>query len=576
MPIKGGSSSQGFILVLLLIGILVVLVLGYVIYKRSPATIQDLYKKTPPKYFPNLNLEELRGKLTPEVRRCIIDKIGRAEARKLVEVKQTKTISAQTMAMIRPCLPKSLGGGPAGPLPPAATPPPLTSGPFPAQKKLDTSGLVVYQTWLNYFAQNQANGQNSMSAFENAKAHLRELADMGVTMIQLSPVHPFPGHGTIGSPYGSQDYYEINPGYALGAGDREARIAQWKNYVAAAHQLGLKVIMDCVYHSTDKKNVLVASHSEYYKHNPSGAIVTNQYNFDVLDFDNGETRKYLLDMVKYWLIAVDIDGCRADVAVDVPLSFWAELNNELKKLKPGWFMVAETATKLAEYGGTYQNVYGFDALYGVKIMLALRGVINNKVTPDQIGAAWSQGEVEKIIPFGNRYYLAVDNHDQRPRAEVLSGGNGAMVAAMVFNFTFDGIPFIFNGQEIGDSAPTSISVQRFISWNKPPHPENRNIFKQVLALRKAHPALSDGTTVLYQADPQGKTVSFMRQKGKDKVLVVINFSASSWSGTVSGTRQSPLTGTLTNLLTNQTVQTANNKVALSLGADEYFIAKVKQ
>ena len=50
---------------------------------------------------------------------------------------------------------------------------------FPAQRRVDTHDLVVYQVWLNYYAQNSANGQASSSVLANAQAHLADLAKDG-------------------------------------------------------------------------------------------------------------------------------------------------------------------------------------------------------------------------------------------------------------------------------------------------------------------------------------------------------------------------------------------------------------
>src|SRR5437016_2375332 len=75
--------------------------------------------------------------------------------------------------------------------PRAAKPPPTTVGPsFPARARVDVSGLVVYQVWLNSYAYNPAVGQTSVDVFANAATHLSAIAAMGVTAIQLSPVQP--------------------------------------------------------------------------------------------------------------------------------------------------------------------------------------------------------------------------------------------------------------------------------------------------------------------------------------------------------------------------------------------------
>lgn len=456
---------------------------------------------------------------------------------------------------------------------------------YPAQNTRTTSDLVVYQVWLNYYAQNRAVGNDSDNVFANAASHLDELSRLGITMVQLSPFHPFLNKTTLGSPYGSLDYYDVNPGYAPGG--RDDRIQALKDYIAKAHENNIDVIMDCVYHSTDPRNVLNASHPEYYLKNGSGEVVKNRYGFSVLDYNNPATREYMIDMVKYWEKTVDIDGCRADVAVDVPLSFWATLNNEMKKIKPDWFMVAETTSKIAEYAGPYSgpthlnenfdSVYGFDAVYGVNHMLALRAILNDNRDASFVKKAWETPEQGKVVPEEVVLYRSVDNHDQRPRVPLLAAGNEGLLASMAINLTLDGIPFIFNGQEIGDLNPTSISVQRYIAWNDPPNPQNREIIRTLIALRRSHPALQKGETVWYTSDDPQRVVSFLRQEGDEKILVVVNLSSSGWSGTVQGTAERPLNGKAVSLSgKGEAVRPVqDNSLRLTLGPRAYFIASLE-
>ncbi len=464
---------------------------------------------------------------------------------------------------------------------------------FPAQRRVDTSNLVVYQVWLNYYARNPDNGQTSPSVFANAQAHLPELATMGVTMVQLSPFQPFPGQGTIGSPYGSLDFEDVNPGYAgfsaINPGTKDARVQALKDYVAQAHQLGIRVLMDCVYHSTAKNNVLVKTHPDYYQHDANGNIVTNQYNLYVLDYSNANLRTYIMNMTKGWVSTVDIDGCRSDVAVDVPLSFWAMLNNELKKIKPNWVMVAETSGQIPKYAGTYTGpgynlgetytqVYGFDALYGVAHMVAERLTISNTIPASTIQTAWQYPEqLKAAAPPGTIFYRAVDNHDQSPRAVALAGGNSGMVAAMAVNLTLDGMPFIFNGQEIGDPAPTSVQIQRYIAWASPAVPGDRTVFTQLIGVRQTHPALKQGTTTWYTSDHSTQVVSYLRQSETERILVVVNLSGTPLTTTITGTADHPLTGKLTDLWTGQplTVVPSQNQVQLSLNAYGYLIASLQ-
>ncbi len=165
----------------------------------------------------------------------------------------------------------------------------------------------------------------------------------------------------------------------------------------------------------------------------------NQFRFAELNFSNPALRSYLVDTTKFWATAVGIDGCRSDLANTVPLSFWAMLNNELKKVKPGWLMVGEVPYDL-KYAGTYSgpgfrpgetyhHVYGFDAIYGVEYMKALRGIVAGLAPASSLVRAYTRPDgLRAAAPAGTVLYRGVDNHDQSPRAVKLKGGNAGMLA----------------------------------------------------------------------------------------------------------------------------------------------------
>ena len=54
-----------------------------------------------------------------------------------------------------------------------------------------------------------------------------------------------------------------------------------------------------------------------------------------------ELRRYMTDMLKYWIREFDLDGFRCDVAGEVPTDFWENARAELDKIKPDIVMLAE-------------------------------------------------------------------------------------------------------------------------------------------------------------------------------------------------------------------------------------------
>src|ERR1039458_5868998 len=101
------------------------------------------------------------------------------------------------------------------------------------------SRSIIYQIWLRSFTP-----EGTLYA---TTAHLPHIADLGATIIYLSPpnVHGYPSVFGPSTPYEIKDYDRIDPEYGSEA--------DLKALVSEAHRLGLKVIMDVVFRSEERR-----------------------------------------------------------------------------------------------------------------------------------------------------------------------------------------------------------------------------------------------------------------------------------------------------------------------------------
>ena len=192
---------------------------------------------------------------------------------------------------------------------------------------------VVYELYPRAFS--------AEGTFNGVTARLDELKDLGVDVLWLMPIHPIGEKlrkGTLGSPYAVRDYYGINPEYGSAA--------DLKRLVAAAHQRGLKVILDVVINHSAWDNVLITQHPEFYKHDDAGQIIPPVKEWtDVAGFNyaNPKLREYMIAMLRHWVTDFEVDGFRCDVASMVPVDFWEQARVELEKAKPAILMLAEAS-----------------------------------------------------------------------------------------------------------------------------------------------------------------------------------------------------------------------------------------
>jgi GH15 family glucan-1,4-alpha-glucosidase/glycosidase len=372
---------------------------------------------------------------------------------------------------------------------------------------------VIYEIYPRAFSQK--------GDFNSITARLDELKDLGVTILWLMPIHPIGQEkkkGTIGSPYAVRDYYGIKPDY--GTAD------DLKRLVREAHARGLKVIIDIVANHTSWDSVLM-KHPEFYKRDAKGNITYpyDWYDIAALNYGNQELRRYMTDMLKFWLREFDLDGFRCDVAGEVPTDFWENARVELEKIKPDIVMLAEAhkADLL---------VKAFDLDYSWPLHSALTNVLRGEAPATVLREEWEK-EV-KEWPKGALHMRFSDNHDER-RA-IARFGEKAALAASAFVFALDGVPMIYNGMEVGDtteSGAPALFEKLPIFWSiAERRPEFRKFYKEIMALRRGSKALRRGTLEWVKNSDESRVVSFVRRAEGEEVSVAINLSNRPFTGTV--------------------------------------------
>ena len=372
---------------------------------------------------------------------------------------------------------------------------------------------VIYEIYPRAFS---AEGN-----FNGVTAQLDRLKNLGVTILWLMPIHPIGQEkkkGSIGSPYAVRDYYGINPDYGTKA--------DLRRLISEAHRRGLKVVIDIVANHTSWDSVLM-KRPEFYKKDAQGNITYPYDWFDIaaLNYTNQELRRYMTDMLVYWLREYDLDGFRCDVAGEVPTDFWENARTELEKIKPDILMLAEAhkADLL---------IKAFDLDYSWPLHSALTDVLQGRTRASDIRIAWEQ-EV-KEWPRGALHMRFSDNHDER-RA-IARFGEPAALAAAALVFTLDGVPMLYNGMEVGDtteSGAPALFERLPVFWPiAERRPEFPRFYKQMTAIRQASSALRRGSVEWLHTADDARVLSFVRRSKDDAVVVAINLSNRPFFGSI--------------------------------------------
>jgi glycosidase len=412
--------------------------------------------------------------------------------------------------------------------------------------------LTIYEVWLNAFSKE--------GTIRGAIPGLDRVSKLGAAVAYLGPIAKR-SDTPYSSPYNIADYNAIDPQYGTEQ-DLHA-------FVNRAHQIGLKVMLDLVYYHTAPDGFIMKSHPDWLVRTGAGQIARGFWPQPLPDFTNPSVREYLIQSMLHWVRDFNIDGFRCDVGAGVPVSFWEAARQGLDK-------VNRNVILLSESDRPDDQLHAFDINYNFQGFLTLRSVIRDGEPAVKIREEWE--ETRRTYPHGARLLRFSDNHDWH-RAVLEFGDRGAYVAS-VLNFTLDGVPMLYNGQEIGDCTPTHWLRNAPIDW---PAPGDRNDsklpretlakYERLFAVRNQSAALESGELTWVNNTEPESVLSFLRTRGSEQIVVILNLSNRKTHVTVDlpvmeySAVENLLSGGKANF------QLYSGRVALDLGAYDALVGK---
>ena len=362
---------------------------------------------------------------------------------------------------------------------------------------------IIYEVYTRAFSKE--------GNFEGVEKKLPELKQLGVTILWLMPIHPVGEEkrkGTVGSPYSVKDYYGINPEFG--------NLDDFKGLVKKSHEQGLKIIIDLVANHTSWDSKMFTEHPEWFTKDSTGKSVPPVADWsDVVDlnYNNAELRRYMIDMLKYWVRDVGLDGFRCDVAEMVPTEFWNEARAALDSIRP--------VIMLSEGQYPEHHLKAFDLTYSWNMYGSMAMVLKGEKPASEFDAVLTREA--SAYPKGSIRMRFSSNHDEnawdRPDVEKF-GINGAFLAAVLVN-TIPGAPLLYNGQEAANDKKLGLFEKFEIDWTK--GKEFREFYAKLYAIRKSNPSLAVGEYQNVKNNMADQVYTFIRTDGKNTVLVALNF-----------------------------------------------------
>lgn len=353
-----------------------------------------------------------------------------------------------------------------------------------------------------------------------AAGRLAFLKELGVDAVWLMPVYPIgrvSRKGSLGSYYSISDYCAVNP--ELGT------MADFDAFVAEAHRLGMKVLLDWVANHTSRDARWVSERpASWYERDAAGEPAVPWDWTDTAKLNYGERAVWegQAGAMEFWVRDHAVDGFRCDMAMLVPVEFWNETSRRLRALKPDLFLLAEAEEQnLFEEGA-------FDACYAWEMHHLMNDVAAQRVRVTSL-RDYLYADRDRYPEWAMRLAFT-SNHDENSWNGTEFRRMGAAREIMAL-FTFvvpRGLPLIYTGQEIGYD-------HSFAFFDRDPIPAERyhanaytEFYRRLTALRHANPALAcggrGGALVEIRNNAEDCLMILVREVAGNRVIAVMNLS----------------------------------------------------
>lgn len=274
--------------------------------------------------------------------------------------------------------------------------------------------------------------------------HVKEI---GCTALYIGPLFESVGHG-----YETTDYKKLDS--RLGTNE------DLKNFVAACHEKGIKVIFDGVFNHTGRDffafkdiqqnrehsrylnwycNVNFGGNNEYN----DGFSYENWGGYNLLvklNQRNPEVQNYICDVIRFWVSEFDVDGIRLDAADVLDFDFMRALRRTAAEVKEDFWLMGEVIH------GDYSRWVNGETLHSVTNYALHKALYSGHNDHNYFEIAHT---VKYLQNMGNLdLYNFVDNHDvERIYTKLSNKAHFAPVHVLLY--TLPGVPSIYYGSEFG-------------------------------------------------------------------------------------------------------------------------------
>ena len=364
------------------------------------------------------------------------------------------------------------------------------------------------------------------------------LSKIGVSIIYLSPIF----ESSSNHKYNTGDYKKIDPMF----GDEEIL----KELIEKANKKGINIILDGVFSHTGADSKYFnkfGNYDEVGAYQSKDSKYSSWYTFNdfpddykcwwgVKDLPNvNELNKSYMDYIIYDKDSVinkwtnmGIKGWRLDVADELPTEFIKEIRKELKKNDAESVLVGEVwedASNKITYNERRNYLVGnqLDSVMGYpfrdNIVSFLKGNITSKELNNKFMTIKENYPKESFKANLN----LISSHDVARIKTELNYDEAMVKLAVATQMTFEGVPYIYYGDEAGLCGGTDPDNRKTYPW-KNEDEDMIEFYKEAINTRKKYSVLTNGDTEFIDTNDDD-VFGYIRFNDKcEKILILINRS----------------------------------------------------
>ena len=359
--------------------------------------------------------------------------------------------------------------------------------------------------------------------------HLPYLKDLGVTTLWLNPIFDNDNSSEGYHGYSGSDLYAVE--------DHFGTVQDFQQLVAAAHQQGIKILLDMVPNHVGPKHPWATSQpAPNWLHGTTASHINTDYEYppvtdphaveknyrSALDGwfadklpdlaqENPLTAEYLQQNAYWWMEIGGVDGFRIDTFPYVPRTFWTKYLQNLQTTYPNFFAVGEVynsdPTVVSYFAGGQKGFDGIDTHlttpFDFPMNSAIREVVNHGAPAKKIVDVLRQ---DRLYPHPELLVTFIGNHDMKRFVTDAGGSTAKLKLGLSLLATLRGIPQLYSGDEIAMAGGEDPDNRRDFPGGFPGDqrnaftpggrtPDEQDVYAHVqglLKLRRDHPALRIG------------------------------------------------------------------------------------